>query len=42
MVDSTDRERLVISKEELYRMLANEVTMTMSINTIYIRLRNLS
>lgn len=26
MVDSTDRERLVISKEELYRMLAHEVT----------------
>lgn len=26
VVDSTDRERLVISKEELYRMLAHEVT----------------
>lgn len=26
VVDSTDRERLAISKEELYRMLAHEVT----------------
>lgn len=26
VVDSTDRERLVISKEELYRMLAHEVS----------------
>lgn len=25
VVDSTDRERLAISKEELYRMLAHEV-----------------
>lgn len=26
VVDSTDRERLVITKEELYRMLAHEVS----------------
>lgn len=36
VVDSTDRERLAISKEELYRMLAHEVThSTLPSMTIY-------
>lgn len=36
VVDSTDRERLAISKEELYRMLAHEVT---HLNTSFVRPR---
>jgi len=32
VIDSTDRERLSITKEELYKMMANDV----SINTLYI------
>lgn len=26
MIDSTDRERLIVTKEELYKMLAHEVS----------------
>ena len=37
MIDSTDRERLVVIKEEIYRMLADEVSLNVGLGLHYVQ-----